>query len=126
MREKTTVSVLMLTADHHAPFIKEAIESVLVQTFQDWELIILDDGKEYEVEPLVKLYKDSRISYSKQEHKGPEFIADSYNKMLSEANGEYVAILEGDDRWPEYTLEVQLNALKKFRSYYLLWQAKNY
>ena len=113
MQKKTTVSVLMLTADHHAPFIKEAIESVLVQAFQDWELIILDDGKKYEVEPLVKLYKDSRISYSKQEHRGPEFIADSYNKMLSEANGEYIAILEGDDRWSEYTLEVQLNALKK-------------
>jgi len=108
MPTKPVVSVLMLTADHHAPFIAEAIRSVVEQTFKDWELIVLDDGPEYKAGREIKIRKDSRVYYLSQKHQGPERIADSYNKLLRLARGDFIAVLEGDDFWSDRKLPEQI------------------
>lgn len=113
MPTKPVVSVLMLTADHHAPFIREAIQSVIGQTFKDWELIVLDDGPEYKARQEVEACQDFRVLYISQKHQGPECIADSYNKLLQLARGDFIAVLEGDDLWTDHKLPEQIKMLSE-------------
>lgn len=113
MPTKPAVSVLMLTADHHAPFIAEAVRSVIGQTFKGWELIVLDDGPEYKAGREVALQKDSRVYYLSQKHRGPERIADSYNTLLGLARGDFIAVLEGDDFWSDHKLPEQIKMLSE-------------
>lgn len=103
----------MLTADHHAPFVREAVQSVINQAFKEWELIVLDDGPEYNARREVEIYKDPRIRYFPQEHQGPEHIADSYNKLLGLSQGDFIAFLEGDDIWADHKLPEQINLLSE-------------
>ncbi|MCM8789446.1 MAG: glycosyltransferase [Candidatus Omnitrophica bacterium] len=113
MQTKPNVSVLMLTADHHVPFIGKAIESVLGQTYQNWELIILDDGPGYKAKAVVEQYTDPRLRYFSQTHRGPKYIADSFNNLFSLAQADFIGILEGDDLWVSHKLERQLEILSK-------------
>ena len=90
-------SVLCLTYNH-APFIAQCIESVLKQTYSDWELVILDDGSNDQTREVVKQYLvDKRIKYYYQRNQGSINLAINYNKLLSLATGEVITILEGDD-----------------------------
>jgi glycosyltransferase involved in cell wall biosynthesis len=105
------ISIITLTFNHEA-FIRQCIESVLAQTFCDWEQIIVDDGSTDRTSEIVAEYQDPRIIYIRQEHLGPFGLRDSYNKALAYARGELIAILEGDDFWPEYALETHIGALE--------------
>ncbi|NOT59544.1 MAG: glycosyltransferase family 2 protein [Acidobacteria bacterium] len=101
-----------MTADHHAPYIKHAIESVLCQTFGNWELIIIDDGPVGKVADVVRNYRDPRIRYIRQEHVGIWHLGSSYNCALAESRAPFIAILEGDDWWPHNKLELQIPGLE--------------
>jgi glycosyltransferase involved in cell wall biosynthesis len=89
-------------------FIRDCIQSVLNQTVSEWEMIILDDGSPDETEKVVRGFADDRIRYLRQEHVGPFRMAETYNRCLDVATGEFVAILEDDDRWPADKLANQL------------------
>jgi glycosyltransferase involved in cell wall biosynthesis len=102
------VSIITLTYNYEK-FISQCIESVLRQTYPYWEQIIIDDGSNDKSPEIIKKYKDQRIKYFYQEHKGINFIPETYNKALSLCNGELIAILEGDDFWPEYKIEKAVN-----------------
>lgn len=93
------VSVITPTYDHKA-FIGPCIESVLRQTYSNWEQVIIDDGSADGTGGLIARYKDPRIRYVYQENQGPFELARTYNRALSLAKGELIAILEGDDFWP--------------------------
>jgi glycosyltransferase involved in cell wall biosynthesis len=80
------------------------MDSVLRQTFSDWEQIIIDDGSMDGTAELVAGYHDSRIRYNWQAKQGPFKLADSYNLALSLAKGDLIAVLEGDDFWPSEKL----------------------
>ena len=83
---------------NHEKYIGQCIESVRAQHYENWELLILDDGSTDETGKTVKPYlKDNRIHYYHQENKGAGRLADNYNFLLSQAKGSYVTILEGDD-----------------------------
>lgn len=94
------VSILMLTFNREN-YICEAIDSVLTQTYQNWELLILDDGSTDKTVEVISKYKnDVRIKY----------FADPVNKGLQEKRkeslgfataGTYVAILDSDDVWTD-------------------------
>jgi glycosyltransferase involved in cell wall biosynthesis len=105
--EGPLVSIITPTYNHEA-FIARCIDSVLVQTYGNWEMIILDDGSTDRTGEVVQGYTDPRIRYCPQENKGIDGLGDTYNRGLSLAKGEIIAILEGDDFWPEYKLEIQL------------------
>lgn len=87
------VSVLM-PAYNGERFIKQAIESLLVQTCPDWELIVVNDGSTDNTGQIVSNIGDSRIIYVYQENRGQ---AASLNHGLEIARGEYITTLDVDD-----------------------------
>ena len=90
------VSVLMPVYNTRPEFLRAAIDSMLKQTFTDFEFLILNDSPDNtEVEEIIKSYDDNRIKYYKNEHNIG--ISASRNKLLELANCEYVAIFDHDD-----------------------------
>ncbi len=102
------VSIITPTFNHEA-FIGQCVGSVLDQTYQNWEQIIVDDGSTDQTGRIVKEHEHERLAYIWQEHRGIVHLADSYNKALSVAKGGLIAILEGDDYWPSDKLAKQIS-----------------
>lgn len=96
---------------NHANFLSQCIQSVIDQTYTDWEQIIVDDGSTDSTKLIVDGFKDNRIKYIYQNNRGIKLLYETYNTALHEAKGELIAILEGDDYWPLDKLEHQI---KKF------------
>jgi len=109
------VSVIMLTYNHEE-FVDRAIESVFNQTYPNWELIIIDDGSvdrtKEKIQQLLNLVDKSQVKLILQDHKGTNHLSVTYNSAFKYARGEFVAILEGDDMWPSYKLEIQVPDFK--------------
>jgi len=89
------VSVLMPVYKTDETFLREAIESVLNQTFRDFELLILDDCPEDDRERIVRSYDDARVIYARCERNLG--IAGARNRLLDMAHGEYLAVFDHDD-----------------------------
>ena len=93
------VSVI-IPAYNAARFIGEALQSVLQQTFQDFEIIVVDDGSTDDTARVVAGIADPRIRYVYQENKG---LSSARNHGLRLAQGGYIALLDADDMWqPQY------------------------
>lgn len=108
MEEK--VSIIM-PSYNTGKFIAETIQSVLTQTYQNWELIIVDDCSTDGTDSVVASFKDSRVRYFKNEvNRG---AAVSRNKALKEANGRWIAFLDSDDLWHPQKLEKQVAFMEK-------------
>jgi glycosyltransferase involved in cell wall biosynthesis len=105
------VSIITPTYNHQ-DFISQCIESVLSQTYPNWEQIIVDDGSTDDTPDIIKKYTDPRIKYIRQENIGIWKLGETYNRALEIAQGELVAILEGDDFWPPDKLEKQVPSLE--------------
>lgn len=118
------VSIITPTYNHEK-FIGTCIESVLGQTYENWEMIIIDDGSIDDTGTVVGKYNDNRIKYVKQENLGIWKLSKTYNKALGMSKGELVAILEGDDAWPSYKLEEQVKIFNKHDDAVLSWGRKN-
>lgn len=103
-----TVSVI-ITTYNRAQFLKEAIESVLNQSYQDFELIVIDDGSEDETQEIVDSYGD-RIEYHFQKNAG---ISCTRNRGLEHAKGEYIAFLDSDDLWKRHKLRMQMEFFER-------------
>ena len=101
------VSVLSPTYQH-AAFIGDCIRSVLAQTVQDWEMIIVDDGSDDGTPDIAESFDDPRIVVLRQVHKGVAGLGRSYASAVARAKSPFVAILEGDDTWPTTKLEDEL------------------
>jgi glycosyltransferase involved in cell wall biosynthesis len=89
------VSVLMPIYRTKEEFLREAIESILHQTYNDFEFLILDDCPDNDRECIVKSYKDARIKYFKNNKNLG--ITPSRNRLIELAQGEYLAIMDHDD-----------------------------
>jgi len=111
--ESPLVSIIMPTYNQKE-FIDVAIRSVLAQTYPFWELLVVDDGSTDGTAEIVCQYQtqDPRIRLLRRPHKGVQALGELYNLALSMAKGELIAILEGDDFWPEDKLEKQVPAFK--------------
>ena len=85
----------------HERYIGACIESVLCQSYENWEQLILDDGSQDETGMIARAFaeKDCRIQYFYQAHRGRNHIGDNYNWLFERSQGEFIAILEGDDYW---------------------------
>lgn len=104
MDKRPIISIITPTYNHEN-FIGQCIDSVLAQSYPNWEQIIIDDGSSDRTAEFVCRYNDPRIRYVYQENQGLEALARTYNRALAMAQGTLVAILEGDDAWPEDKLE---------------------
>ena len=94
-------------------FIGKTIETVLDQTYQNWEMIIVDDCSKDNTEEVVNSYreKDGRIKYYKfEENQG---AAKARTEAMKHANGNYMAFLDSDDLWYNDKLEKQLKFMKE-------------
>ncbi len=95
---------VVLTSYNHAPFIGEAIESVLAQTLADFELIIIDDVSTDNSWEIIQSYTDPRIRAIRAER---NYCARNFYAAVHSAQGEYVAIHHSDDLWTPEKLEKQ-------------------
>ena len=107
MSKKPLVSIITPTYNHEK-FIRKCIESVLNQSYDNWEQIIIDDGSSDKTSQIVTQYNDKRIKYIKQSNLGIFNLDKTYNKALKQSKGELIAILEGDDFWPCHKLKKQI------------------
>ena len=88
------ISVIMPVYNTEEEYLREAIESILNQTFNDFEFIIVNDGSTNNAEDVILSYKDERIRYHFQENQG---IATALNNGFDMAQGEYIARMDSDD-----------------------------
>lgn len=106
------VSVLTPLYNTNPKFLKEMIESILNQTFNDFEFILLNDSpSNKEIKDIVLSYNDKRIIYVENEENLK--ISKSRNKLLDLAKGEYIAIFDHDDISLPQRLEKQVEFLDK-------------
>ena len=103
---------VVLPVYNGSKYIREAIESVLMQTFKDFEFIIVDDGSTDNTETIVKSYLDDRLVYIKKEHAG---ISDALNMGIKRAIGIYIARLDADDRMYFDRLDWQYNWMEEHK-----------
>ncbi|MFC1781359.1 glycosyltransferase family 2 protein [Planctomycetota bacterium] len=88
-------------------YIKRALDSVFAQTFEDFDLIVIDDGSTDEGPEIVKQYKDSRLHLIQQANSGP---GAARNRGIKESYSPYIAFLDADDEWlPEFLAQSMRN-----------------
>lgn len=88
-------------------FISESIQSIIDQTYENWELLIVDDHSEDDTAEKVKRFSDSRIKY--YEAKKNRGAAACRNKALQEVQGRWIAFLDSDDLWYPDKLRRQID-----------------
>lgn len=101
------VSVILPTYNR-ADTIGRAVSSVAKQTFQDWELIVIDDGST-DATPQLKLDDDPRVRVIRQANAG---VAAARNTGIASARGQYIAFLDSDDEWLPHYLDVSIGFLE--------------
>lgn len=108
--ENELVSIVMVNYNQEK-FLKKSIDSVLMQTYRNWELIIVDDGSTDASVNIIKEYKDDRIK--------PIFLKENChiciatNTGFAAVNGKYIARLDSDDIWKKEKLEKQMDFMQK-------------
>jgi len=110
-KENPTVSAIIPTYNR-AQLLPRSVQSVLNQTLQNFEIIIVDDGSIDNTEEIVKEFqrKDKRIRYIKQErNKG---AGAARNVGIKAARGEYIAFIDSDDEWLPEKLEKHIKVFK--------------
>jgi hypothetical protein len=107
MAEMARVSILSPTYQQ-APFIGDCIRSVLAQSMQDWEMVIVDDGSDDGTGDIAEAFHDPRILILRRQHEGVSGLGRAYASAVASTTSPFLAILEGDDTWPTTKLEDQL------------------
>lgn len=111
MRFRPLVSILTPTYNQDQ-YVEKCIESVLSQTYANWEMLIVDDQSEDTTCQKVLRFRDERITLVHQTHVGISKLRETYARALREAKGELIALLDGDDWWPPNKLEIQVRAFE--------------
>lgn len=110
MNKKPYFSVVMPTFNR-ANIIRKSIESVLSQTFKNFELIIVDNNSSDNTENIINSFDDERIFLKKINNEG--IVAKSRNLGVKIATSEYIAFIDSDDLWSEDKLEQCILEIKK-------------
>lgn len=105
------VSIIM-PSWNTAKFIAESIQCVIDQTYQNWELLIVDDCSTDNTDEVVKPFlADQRVKYLHNEKNSGAAL--TRNKAMREAQGEWIAFLDSDDLWMPEKLEKQIEFMRK-------------
>ena len=111
------VSIIIPTYNRETK-ISRAINSVVNQTYKNWELIIIDDGSKDDTKNVIKPYlKDKRIKYFYQKNSG---VASARNLGIKKSTGEYLAFLDSDDECLNNRIEKQLSEMLKYKAIFSL------
>ena len=108
------VSIIM-PSYNQGQYLPEALDSVLEQTYTNWECIIVDDGSQDNTKEIAKLYcaKDKRIQYLYQENSG---VSAARNNGVAHSKGDFILPLDGDDKIAPEFLELTLQEIVKDRN----------
>ena len=117
------ISVIIPTKDR-VDFIAEAIKSVLKQTYQDFEILIIDGSSTNAAHNIIRNFTDARILYFPQI--GKKSLAGARNQGISESHGQFIAFLDDDDLWMPRKLEKQVAVLRQNESYGLVYTSRSY
>jgi len=106
------VSVI-IPCHNYGCYVGEAIDSILGQTYPNWEVLVIDDGSSDDTRSIVEKYckLDSRISYQYQDKQG---VSVARNAGFARAAGEYIQLLDADDLLAKRKFEVQLELFNKY------------
>ncbi|WP_454062751.1 glycosyltransferase family 2 protein [Candidatus Nitrospira salsa] len=109
-----SIQVSVIIPTYRRPiFLRTALESVLAQTFPDFEVMVVDDASQDNTLDVVKEFDDNRIQYIAHEfNKGGSAAR---NTGIRHARGEYIAFLDDDDEWLPEKLELQVEVLNQSR-----------
>jgi glycosyltransferase involved in cell wall biosynthesis len=108
----SSVLVSIITPTYNRAYILErAIQSVLSQTYKNWELIIVDDGSSDNTKALVSSFHDDRIKYYFQENQGHQMAK---NNAMSYAKGQWLVYLDSDNRLRENHLSTMMQWIEKY------------
>jgi glycosyltransferase involved in cell wall biosynthesis len=113
------VSVLIPTFNR-AYCVGNAIESALAQTYENIEIIVIDDGSTDETENIVarKFSSDKRVRYVRKTNGG---VSSARNCGIKTAKGDYIAFLDSDDTWKTWKIDLQLKCLEIFQEAEMVW-----
>ncbi len=107
--KKPLVSIIM-AAHNSAETIREAIESVVQQSYYFWELLIVNDGSEDSTEKQILTVEDKRIHYFKQENQG---VGAARNMALKHMKGTFFCFIDADDTLPEDSIECRVKLFEE-------------
>lgn len=107
--ERELVSIIIPSYNHEL-YIGKAIQSVVNQTYSNWELIIVDDGSTDNSIKRIKNFKDARICLIEQENRGAH---NAINRGLEQAKGYYLAILNSDDIYEKDRIAFMVKEMKR-------------
>ena len=106
-----TVDVI-IPAYNTAKYLPAAIESVLAQTFEDWQIVLVDDGSTDNTAEIVAPYRErcgTKLKYVKQQNRG---LPAARNTAIKSSDSEYLALLDADDVWLPCRLEESLKVME--------------
>lgn len=110
MKNNPLVSIILPTYNR-SEFLKRAVDSVINQSMNDWELIIWDDGSTDGTADYCQALYDERIRYFWHENRGVSFAR---NRAIENSVGDYLAFLDSDDEWLPDKLSVQMAVLDQY------------
>lgn len=105
---------IIIPAYNASRYIEFALKSVFQQTFQDFEVIVVDDGSKDDTYHVLSQINDSRLRIIRQENRG---VSAARNRGINEAHGKYIALLDADDAWVKDHLELAYFILKQHPEY---------
>lgn len=106
-----------------ATYLAQALDSAIKQSYDNWELIVVNDGSIDNSESIIENYlPDPRILYIKQQNQG---VAAARNTAIAAASGTYIGFLDQDDRWHKDKLSIQIAALESDKTIALVYARQN-
>jgi len=125
VESKDKLVSIVIPTYNHAAFLRRAIQSVIDQTYKNWEILIVDNHSTDNTDEIIASFQHPAIKAYKINNNG--VIAASRNKGLTLATGEYIAFLDSDDWWLPKKLEVSIMHLEKGNDvvYHDLWEVKS-
>ena len=116
---RITFTILLPT--YKSRFLRECIDSIVAQTYPDWELLVVDDASPDPIEAVVKTYDDARIRYYRNaQNYGARHLVDQWNHCLSLATGAYVICMGDDDLLLPHCLETYAELIGQYPDIALL------
>tara|TARA_Y100001970_G_scaffold219769_1_gene269742 strand:- start:29290 stop:30189 length:900 start_codon:yes stop_codon:yes gene_type:complete len=109
-KSELKVSIVM-PSYNHGHFIDKAIDSVINQSFKDWEIVVIDNNSKDNTHEVLSRYKDINLRILNIDNKG--IIAASRNLGITNSESDYIAFLDSDDLWYPNKLKVCLDLLEK-------------
>ena len=118
------ISIILPTYNRADFYLKRAIDSVISQTYNNWELVIIDNNSKDGTYDLIHSYDNSNIKYLTINNNGN--IAKSRNLGINNSSGDYIAFLDSDDYWLEDKLEMCINFLINNKEYLGVCHSENW